>query len=365
MINFEYENSTKLDAEQPPWRIILSLVFFLLVFVIWLAASSKVVRSVIYRQGIVFRDDSVFATKMLALSANRERVSEVFIGSSRIHRQIDPTQINAGRVAAGCQPKAYYNLGVGGGSTSNSIFLANWVLQYFPDIERVWIEPYGADQFLTINADRNVSFSPRFSYDIWMDRLLSKKAQPFIKRSADRWKIFRTSFRAALNYGLYHDELTGTADYKLVPHELGSRGYLPLDFRLGANASLATKKRQIVKKDPDYFRKKVSDASKKSKKARYKAQVLGDAAFVLNKLPAHKRDRVGLIYSVASPRISYTDQKNTYYKGKTIPILTMPSSELTFLNEAESYFDTGHLTHKASQKVSKFLGRRICDFEKN
>lgn len=345
------------------------LFLFIITILLWLALSSQILR-LEFRNIIMSKEympkDNVFVLKMAAYKAQIKTPDEVFIGSSRIARQVDTLTIKHALANMNCRSASVFNLGVGGGASSNTLFLLEWLLSQQETPKRIWVEPRGADQFQTADSDRSVFFSPVWPMPIYIARYRRKTNN----KLRDIYNIIVYSLDAYLNIGFSHRirKYKSVVTKKIARlnnyQEIGVYGYRSLDSLLEENDPRRIEVKNIIDKDPGYFKRNLSIWFERfnKHKTKYKEKlIINDIGPMLGDIPKKYLSHIGIIYP---PKLQYSQIQIHYinYRGVRIPILTAPINENPFLGEAVNWMDKGHLNKNGAAKYSEYLAKGLCNY---
>ena len=352
MVEFEYEDSKDLTASSNP-KTFKTLVIIFSCFFLWLIAGVILVKMAVRSSPAFLNIDPTIHAKLIGLESAGDELETVFVGSSRVHRQIDPFWIETSLVEKGCGTGSVYNLGVGGSSSSTTRFLLDYALRARPEVDRLWVEPWGADQWSTRDSNINYALAPLWSYPIWNDRLSFKGD----KKELILAKLSTMSF---LNYGMFHAMVE---NFGAEPRfdQIGFQGFQPLDENLPFNHSRRKLYRKTVKNQPNYFRDILISAKRllEQETSASSDGLTNSIDIFLDGLTTKDLQRIGLILL---PMQKYSQVTSDYVeiRGINIPIISTPIEKYDWLGNPENYIDRGHLNRKGATRLSKAVAEQIC-----
>ncbi len=229
---FEYESH---DTWKPSgnFALISYIILLCIILIFWLFAGAIVTKSII-RQMPGFLSSSPTLQAKMALYQSLKQQNHVFVGSSRIHRQIAIDIIERECVTTA------YNFGIGGHDSSNSAFILNWLLERKQRPEKIWLETIGAEQFRSLDKPLRQFYAPFWPNSIWTKRNIDAATKAFKSPLKAHFFIFQNSLKSTFSMGIASDFIrkssTANAEQGAITndglHELGIGGYRPLDEKL-------------------------------------------------------------------------------------------------------------------------------------
>lgn len=334
-------------------------ILILVIFLSWLIVGGLFVKAAIRQTpGFQFHDAS-FGVKMAALSS-LEKQDLVLIGSSRVHRQFDVQVIERS-----CGVKAL-NLGIGGGTSSNTKFMLDWILDQPNQPEKIWIEPLGADDYRQLTTNRNLLYAPVWPARMWEARVGEQAAKIEGSPLAASLAIWRTSLKSYFSVGTFWAVREETLPQdKLVDRYgemLGRKGFDPLDDVLSTQHSRRKALTLILKDQPDYFENELSVPSREYaslSEAELNQRVRNDILPMIADLKKDELRKIGVVYP---PKLaeSQLPVSSVSFRGVEIPVITFPISKNSYLADSALWIDKGHLTREGAEKLSKSFAEQVC-----
>ncbi|KCZ89282.1 hypothetical protein [Hyphomonas jannaschiana] len=334
-------------------------ILILVIFLSWLIVGGLFVKAAIRQTpGFQFHDAS-FGVKMAALSS-LEKQDLVLIGSSRVHRQFDVQAIERS-----CGVKAL-NLGIGGGTSSNTKFMLDWILDQPNQPDKIWIEPLGADSYRQITTDRSLLYAPVWPGRVWQERFGEQAVKAEGSPLAASLAIWRTSLKSYFSVGTFwavrEETLPPEQLVDLYKEMLARKGFDPLDDVLSEQHSRRRKLAQILKDQPDYFENQLSAPSREYaslSQPELNQRVLIDLWPMIADLKKDELRKIGVVYP---PKLaeSQLPVSSVSFRGVEIPVITFPISQNAYLADPEWWIDEGHLKREGAEKLSKSFAEQVC-----
>ena len=355
---FEYENA----SSKPGTRTVygpVSVALIFVIFVFWLFVGGMLTKAGIRQLPKVQFFNTIFAVKQAGLEYTGPH-QNVLIGSSRVHRQFSPAILES---ACG---ETYYNLGIGGADSANIKFLLDWLLVQDTDVERIWIEPIGADSFDRTGTDRNIFYSPFWPAGLLRDRVydngIAQGNSPTHVISGVYLNSLTSYFSVGALRGLDKVDLT----VQDIPYQFGliaeNNGYTPLEQFLSPRDQRLADYQAILARNPNFVTQRFSAFTTQANNLSAEDQrefIHARARGMLSDVSRADLERVGLVFPPPDPRSQFSVD-SIVFKDVTIPVVTFPTAENEYLLDAGNWMDSGHLKGASAVSLSEYFAAVTC-----
>ncbi len=360
MLIFEYEDERR--RSRGPISSALGVTVLAAVFLGWLVLGGLATRIGIRQTEAFQYYDQDFGLKLAAFQA-LDHQDQVIIGSSRIHRQLDPETIETY-----CDGKTY-NLGIGGATSSNTKFLLDWVLSQPDGPEQIWIEPLGADNYVQLDTYRNLLYSPIWPAPVWHDRVGEMAADAEKSEIEGALAIEKKSLRAYFSVGAFWALRDGKPDplslMEPFRDEIASKGFVALDFVFTKPNSRTQQRENLLKGNPDYYEDQFASYNERYaswSEEMVRDKVLSDISALVSGVSKDDLHRIGVIYSPKLPE-SQLPIDTVSFEGVQIPVVTFPVDENPYLTDKDLWMDVAHLNYAGARLLSKSFADQVCGGE--
>lgn len=356
---FEYETDKPTGRSEA--SVALLLLAAVLVVTIWCMVGAGFIKFFLRQTEAFILADASMGIKYLGYENLEEMPDVVFIGSSRIYRQINPKILEQKGAEAGCPGLSFYNMGIGGADSANTRFALEWLLSKPETPRRIFIEPDGADQWATIRSKRSQLFVPWNPYPIWRQRLLDQARNELGSSYKAELAILKVSASAFFNLGSAKIALEEPEelDYSLV----GYYGYVPIDIARPPDTSRTRKRDRRFDKNPDVFLEMYTEKEQyfsSMSREELEADILHDIQPVLAGLSRKDLEHVGIVYPPPLDRSQVNGLSSVTVRGVEIPIITSPASQLNALYDEDTWPELGHMGSAGSDAYSAYIAPAVC-----
>jgi len=231
------------------------------VFLLALCAAALGVRRALARLGAdELQEAGVTRFKLDTYARHAADYELVFIGSSRMYRQVDPEVFDDALARRGFSTSSY-NLGLPGMWFYEVLYRANRIAVRAPAALRWMVielqDPDPGDEPLNQNSQRTIAWhTPRYTWIACRTELASERS--LLERLSSAGGHLVQGFMNALNLGLLTSALDrGTVPLEFREHaELGRTGYMPLDLEPAERVRRGRLVRALLK-EPRYLERQV------------------------------------------------------------------------------------------------------------
>jgi hypothetical protein len=327
--------------------------------VLCFAAAAAVVKFGLRHDPRFLNLDPFFAVKVAPYATEGYVPDIVFLGTSRIYRHIDTELVQSRLSACSAEDVEVYNFGIPGASASNLVFLSSWIAgrETFPD--QLWIEPFPVRQYETVGSTRSLMYSPVWPEPIWREEFFPDSRIDDAEELRRRVHLATLSLSAFANTGAWHRLLE--SEPPDFPRHFGDFGYNPHEEPRTANYPSGRARLRALEANPDVFAERVAHAAEVASQDldRQRSRLARRAAIFLDQFTDEQLDHVGIIVPPAVNEF-VTPFGSIPYRGRDIPVLTIPAERAADFADPEDWADLGHFTRSGARKYSEILSDVIC-----
>jgi hypothetical protein len=306
-------------------------------------------------------DMPALSTKLEDMGQEDGKYDFVFLGSSRVFRGINPTQIEAEARKQACDLRIY-NFGIGGMSLIEQKYILNQLYELGIDIGTIFIEPYSVTN---LKLDDYIADRRRYFYtwnnlpDLLLDQFTNTDVIPYKLRNL-----------AYLLFGFAHEKSgVGRLSYLLFPQQPKAqklwnkpiqKGHIPLDEEYGQIFDSRRKQFALV---ASKLEKKIEAAAlnpmrRTSSGNRFKI-VLG----VTDEIRRYKIEPAIIIMPHPRQILHSSDLEERLVDDstETLPIINLNRPDYySDLFMVENFFDGAHLNRRGAAVLAKYLAPELC-----
>ncbi len=310
----------------------------------------------------------ILGAKLATFEQQKDEFTSLFIGSSRVYREVVPEVFEAEMARRGHDERVF-NFGVMGMDVPESTWALREVLEMQPaKLRWVFFElqtfrtDLDDDNFL---SDRQVGWHAYGETRLMSDSIMRDANRDFTTRVSDAWQHWRHFFAYAS--GLSLGKVALPFEVPLPANVAGSQeviqgdqltnfmrrqqGWVPLEFESGSQYERRSKKFQ---REQDLFHADIEDLKVKPS---YIPELVPHHRAVIERVIELVEPTGARLVFVIMPGLSHEMQFTTAFADGLIPTLVAMNNprRFPFLYRADARFDAAHLKQPASRAFTRMF----------